>query len=519
MKTLKLFTLTFVIGLFVTANISSAVQSDQERRQDRQDRQERHEQHEGMQQRQERDIEITQLPQKVQETLRDDYEDWRPAEAAIVTDPEEHEEGAFYQVKLNKTENGEQETKVVMIDNDGEVIDEKDGEEFERETQQRRDREGSSSVKVSGTVNILPPNEQQQRQQQDRQQQERRGQQHQEGHMQQRQERDIEITQLPQKVQETLRDDYEDWRPAEAAIVTDPEEHEEGAFYQVKLNKTENGEQETKVVMIDNDGEVIDEKDGEEFERETQQRHDREGHQREGQRDREYTPAQYQQDRQQQERRGQQHQEGHMQQRQERDIEITQLPQKVQETLRDDYEDWRPAEAAIVTDPEEHEEGAFYQVKLNKTENGEQETKVVMIDNDGEVIDEKDGEEFERETQQRHDREGHQREGQRDREYTPAQYQQDRQQQERREGMARQERDIELDELPQQVQETLREDYEEWRQTEAVIVTDPEEYEDGSFYKVTLNRTDNGERETKIVKIARDGEVIDEEDPDNDGWF
>lgn len=222
------------------------------------------------------------------------------------------------------------------------------------------------------------------------------------------------------------------------------------------------------------------------------------------------------QDRQERQERHEQH-EG-MQQRQERDIEVTQLPQKIQETLRDDYEDWRPAEAAIVTDPEEHEEGSFYQVKLNKTENGEMETKVVMIDSDGEVIDEKDGEEFERETQQRRDHEG-QREGQRDREYTPAQYQQERQQQERPEGMARQERDIELDELPQQVQETLREDYEEWRQTEAVIVTDPEEYEDGSFYQVTLNRTDNGERETKIVKIARDGEVIDEEDPDNDGWF
>jgi hypothetical protein len=81
--------------------------------------------------------------------LRDDYKDWKPSEAKIVSDPETHEEGSFYQVKLNKTDKegnegkeGKEEARVVMISNDGEVIDEKDGEEFDRETQRRRGTEG-----------------------------------------------------------------------------------------------------------------------------------------------------------------------------------------------------------------------------------------------------------------------------------------------------------------------------------------------------------------------------------------
>jgi biotin-(acetyl-CoA carboxylase) ligase len=255
-----------------------------------------------MQQRHERDVQVNQLPRAVQETLRDDYEDWRPSEAKIVSDPETHEEGAFYQVKLNKTDDAEQETKVVMIANDGEVIDEMDGEEFERETQRRRGTEGQPGQQDrQGQYDRQGQQGQQDRQgqydrqgqqgQQDRQgqqgQQDRQGQQGQYGqqgqqHMQQRQERDVQVTQLPQAVQETLRDDYEDWRPSEAKIVTDTETHEEGAFYQVKLNKTDDGEQKTKVVMIANDGEVIDEKDGEEFERETQRRKDSEKQRRQG---------------------------------------------------------------------------------------------------------------------------------------------------------------------------------------------------------------------------------------------
>jgi hypothetical protein len=236
-------------------------------------------------------------------------------------------------------------------------------------------------------------------------------------------------------------------------------------------------------------------------------------------------------DREEQERMGQGQQEqrqGRMQ-GQERSIEVNQLPQAVKETLQEEYQDWTPAEAFLASDPEE---GTFYKVKLNNTQEGE--TKTVKISTDGEVIDEMEGEQSEGQKQ---------KDG---REYTPVSFvpdhhkgqgRQGRQGQEGQHGRQGQEgqhgqhgmegqrsmdeygRSIDVDQLPQAVQETLQEDYEEWRPTAARIVTDPEEYEEGSFYQVILNKTDEGEQENKIVKISTDGEVIDEEDLDEDGWF
>ncbi len=223
---------------------------------------------------------------------------------------------------------------------------------------------------------------------QERQQQERERQQE-EMH---RHERPVEITDLPQEVQEKLREDYEDWRPANAAIVTDPEEHEE-AFYQVRMHDPE--EQETKIILITRDGEVLDEKDDDEglFDRD-RDRDDRRTPRRHGE---EYTPAAHQEGQQQQQ---QQRQEG--MDRQQRSVEVTDLPQEVQEKIREDYEEWRPVDAALVTDPEEHEE-TFYQVRLRDQEN--EETKIVMITRDGEVLDEKDDDEglFEREEEEERD--------------------------------------------------------------------------------------------------------------------
>ena len=479
MRSLKLFLLTFIFGLFTVAGMA------QERQQERQQ--------EGHQERQmqERSIEVTDLPQPVQETLQEDYEDWRPTEAFLSSDPEE---GTFYKVKVQNTEDA-QETKTLKIATDGEVIDEEEGERKDKQQHQQRDRQ------------YAPAAQEQERGQQERGQQER-GQQH------MQQEREVEITDLPRQVQETLNEDYEDWRPASAQLTSDPEEYEEGAFYKVKMNKTDNGEQKTKIVKIAMDGEVIDEE-------EVDETHQRQQH--EQQRDRQYAPAA--QERGQQER-GQERGQQHMQQ--ERDVEITDLPRQVQETLNEDYEDWRPTAAQLTSDPEEYEEGAFYKVTLNKTDNGERETKIVKIAMDGEVIDEEelDEEEFRRRQQEQQRRDGQQqdqhRDGQQGRQYDGQQQQGQHhgQQQDRertQEGQQHmQDRALQITDLPADVQETLREDYEDWRPVDVQIATDREVYEEGSFYKVRMNKTDNGEQETKIVKIARDGEVIDEEEVDED---
>ncbi len=124
MKNLISFVLVFVFGLF-TANVYGQEQEGQ------QQQQEQHQQ----EQTPERQIEVTDLPQPVQEKLQEDYEEWEPAEASIVTDAEQYEEGSFYKVKLNNAE--EQETKIVMITSDGEVLDEQE-EEFEDGQQKHR---------------------------------------------------------------------------------------------------------------------------------------------------------------------------------------------------------------------------------------------------------------------------------------------------------------------------------------------------------------------------------------------
>jgi hypothetical protein len=69
------------------------------------------------------------------------------------------------------------------------------------------------------------------------------------------------------------------------------------------------------------------------------------------------------------------------------------------------------------------------------------------------------------------------------------------------------ENSVDIDGLPRSVQETLKEDYEDWSPVEAIIDSDPVE---GTFYKVKLEKAAEGE--TKTVKIALDGKVIDEEE-------
>ena len=360
MKSLKLFVLTLIFGLFTVAGMA------QER------------QHERGHQHQEKDVEITDLPRQVQETLRDDYEGWKATSAKVTSDTEEQEQGSFYKVTMNKTDNGERKTKIVKIAMDGEVIDEEEVDEEQQRMQKDKQRDRQ----------YTPAAQQQERGHMPERGHQERGQQHmQERGHQDMQERDVEITDLPRQIQETLRNDFKDWKATSAQVTSDTEEHEQGSFYKVTMNKTDNGERKTKIVSLAMDGEVIDEEEADEDYMRKQQ---------DKQRDRQHTPADRQQERGQQDYGQQERGE------QQREIQVTDLPMQVQETLRDDYEDWKAVEVQIATDREAYEEGSFYKVKMNKTNNGEQETKIVMIARDGEVIDEEEvDEDNEREKEKR----------------------------------------------------------------------------------------------------------------------
>ncbi len=90
--------------------------------------------------------------------------------------------------------------------------------------------------------------------------------------------------------------------------------------------------------------------------------------------------------------------------------------------------------------------------------------------------------------------------------YTAEQLQ-ERQEQERQEQEHPQEELFGIDGLPQTVREALMEKYEDWVPVEAKIESD---YEEGTFYEVLLTKAD--EDEAKLVKITREGEVIDEQE-------
>jgi hypothetical protein len=233
--------------------------------------------------------------------------------------------------------------------------------------------------------------------------------------------------------------------------------------------------------------------------------------------------------RQQQQERQDQERRQHDQHRQDRTAGIDQLPEAVKETLRDDYDDWRATEASRASDPDEEE--PFFMIKLEHKE--EVESKVVMINTDGEVIEEeevmildqrrremdrnREHREGDRRDDRRRDREG--------RQYTPVVFIQERQQ----------ERSAPTDSLPQQVESTLMQDFGDWSPTQAHLATDPEQ--GTTYYIVKVHNVAEGE--TKIVRITSQGEVIDEEDinpldgiddaerrrehrdrdDDDDGWF
>lgn len=81
------------------------------------------------------------------------------------------------------------------------------------------------------------------------------------------------------------------------------------------------------------------------------------------------------------------------------------------------------------------------------------------------------------------------------------------------EGVEAREYSIDIDQLPDPVQETLERDYTAWNPTEATFDINKE----GVYYKVQMNN--RNKRESKTVKISGDGNVISEEKhkPDSKG--
>jgi hypothetical protein len=66
---------------------------------------------------------------------------------------------------------------------------------------------------------------------------------------------------------------------------------------------------------------------------------------------------------------------------------------------------------------------------------------------------------------------------------------------------------VEMDQLPWAVQETLIRDYAEWTPSEVLLDRDPSE---GIFYNIKLNNRTG--KETKTVKISTGGKVLEEVD-------
>jgi hypothetical protein len=230
---------------------------------------------------------------------------------------------------------------------------------------------------------------------------------------------------------------------------------------------------------------------------------------------------QNQQERNQQEQQNQQHQD--VPEGDDRTIAIDGLPQSIRDTLKSEYEDWIPVEASLETDAEE---GPVYRIKMHDA--GNEEAKIIKITRLGEIIDEQDAEigHDEREGLQRgrQDQEGtdEQESDLRDQDRDQHMDRMNRVQQDDREddrlkeqhmyrdddhdGARDQARALDPDNLPDSVKDKIREDYKDWRPSEAFMETDPRE---GLVYKVKL---ENEEDEYKVLKITHDGEVLDEED-------
>jgi hypothetical protein len=267
MKNIKLIVTVFLIGMLAAGSAFAQERQDRQGQQQDQQRQQQEQQDRQRQQqdqfRGDRAQGVDQLPQAVQETLRDDYEDYRATEASRTSDPNEDE--PFFMVKLISQEEDEP-NKVVMINNDGEVIEEEEimirehRRDYDRD-QQRRDDQRRGDGQIFDDQRRDGQRDDQQRdgqRREDDQQRDREGRQYTPVSFVQddrRQEQSAATDSLPQQVESKLMQDFADWSPTEAHLATDPERGT--TYYIVKMHNVAEGQ--TKLVRITGHGEVIDE--------------------------------------------------------------------------------------------------------------------------------------------------------------------------------------------------------------------------------------------------------------------
>jgi hypothetical protein len=204
----------------------------------------------------------------------------------------------------------------------------------------------------------------------------------------------------------------------------------------------------------------------------------------------------------------------------DRTIAIDGLPQSLRDTLKSEYGDWIPVEVSL--EPETGE-GTVYRIKMHDADGAE--AKIIKMTRLGEIIDEQEAgidqdERNDRLQRGRQDQEGsigqdqeqhmdhgdHRREDM-GRENDLRQEQRMDHHDDHHTGARDQERALDPDNLPAAVKEKIREDYKDWRPTEAFLATDPGE---GMVYRVKLENDE--EDEYKSIKITHDGEVLDQED-------
>jgi hypothetical protein len=133
-------------------------------------------------------------------------------------------------------------------------------------------------------------------------------------------------------------------------------------------------------------------------------------------------------------------------------VKLEELPEAVKKTLAEKFEGWKPVLAFWVSGEKEH-----YKIDLTKAE----EKQVAKIKSDGSIVTDSTSVEFA----------GIQKE-------TP----------------------VKVEELPDEVKKTIAEKLEGWVATAASFVSGEMEY-----YKVELTK----EQETKVVKIGKDGKIIE----------
>lgn len=447
------------------ADVFQQQQQDQQGQQQRQQRQDQQDQ----QRSDSEEIDTDELPQAIQNKVRNEHRgaDIESAHKEVTKDGE-----TVYKVKLETPDRGEVTKK---FHSDGREYEE-GTQKMQREGQpQRDDDEEEIQHEKRG------PNAQQQQPTRQQQQAEK----------QRTDSEEIETDELPQAIQNRVRNDFQDAdiESAHRELTEDGE-----MVYKVKLGNTDKGEV-TKTFRAD--GREYEKGDARKGMQRDQQRRDQDD---DLQRDdpQERGPNAQQQQPQQDRTRG-------MQQGKQGDtdeIETDELPQAIQNRVRADFED-ADIESAYREVTEDGE--MVYKVKLDTPDKGEV-TKTFRAD--GREYEKGDAKKGMQPGQQHRDRDDDMQPGELHQQHhnqddaTRGMQQTGRQLQ----GKERHSEEIETDELPQAIQTRVRNDYKDAELESA----HREVTEDGEMiYKVKLNTTDKGEV-TKSFRI--DGREFEEGD-------